>query len=220
MKRILLVDDHPLIVEGYKMALLNNNAFSKLVVFESAFDCAEAKQKIDIAIEENQPFDLALVDFSLPKGEQTEWENGGDIICYLKKEMPICKTISITGRTEILTIYDIVKNIRPTSIIGKNEITPSVLIDIVSTILRGDAYQSPLVKKCLEEMVYKEVMYDDYNRAILTLLAKGHKLVELEYHIPLSAPTTIKKRIAKIKTAFGSIDSAALVQEAIRQGFV
>lgn len=219
MKRILLVDDHPLIVEGYRMALSGHEAIAQSYFFERAFDCTEAKQKLDQAIEAGMPYDLALVDFSLPKGACSSWEDGGDIIRYIKKEMPTCRTITITGRTEILTIYEIVKNIKPTSIIGKNEITPQVLIDIVTTVLRGETYQSPLVKQCLEEMVYKEVMYDDYNRAILILLARGHKLVDLEHYIPLSTPT-IKKRIAKMKTAFGSSDSANLVQDAIRQGFV
>ncbi|MGG5505600.1 MULTISPECIES: DNA-binding response regulator [unclassified Myroides] len=219
MKKILLVDDHPLIVEGYRMALQSNETFAQFFVFDKAFDCTEAKQKIDQANERGEPYELALVDFSLPKGPNSAWEDGGDIIRYIKKEMPSCRTITITGRTEILTIYEIVKNIRPTNIIGKNEITPQVLLDFVRAVLRGDSFQSPLVKQCLEEMVHKEVMYDDYNRAILILLAKGHKLIDLERHIPLSAPT-IKKRIAKIKVAFGSPDSATLVQEAIKQGFV
>ncbi|MGS4346131.1 DNA-binding response regulator [Myroides odoratus] len=219
MKRILLIDDHPLILEGYRMALLSHAAFAQDFVFEKAFDCTQAKQKIDEAIVNKQPYEIALVDFSLPKGEDSVWEDGGDIIRYIKKEMPSCKTITITGHTEVLTIYDIVKNIRPTSIIGKNEITPQVLVDLVEAVCSGKEYQSPMVKHCLEEMVYKEVMYDDYNRAILLLLARGHKLVDLEQFVPLAAPT-IKKRIAKMKVAFGAADSATLVQEAIKQGFV
>ncbi|WP_410878062.1 DNA-binding response regulator [Myroides sp. DW712] len=219
MKRILLIDDHPLILEGYRMALLSHAAFAQDFIFEKAFDCTQAKQKIDEAIVNKQPYDIALVDFSLPKGDDSVWDDGGDIIRYLKKEMPSCKTITITGHREVLTIYDIVKNIRPTSIIGKNEITPQVLVDLVEAICSGNEYQSPMVKHCLEEMVYKEVMYDDYNRAILVLLAKGHKLVDLEQFVPLAAPT-IKKRIAKMKVAFGAADSATLVQEAIKQGFV
>lgn len=219
MKRILLVDDHPLILEGYRMALSGHGEFAQGWNFEKAFDCTDAKQKIDQAIAEQQAYEFALVDFSLPQGENSTWEDGGDIIRYMKKVMPTCKTITITGHTEILTIYDIVKNIRPTCIIGKNEITPQVLINLVHTVLEGNDYQSPLVKQCLEEMISKEVMYDDYNRAILLLLAKGHKLIDLEHYVPLSAPT-IKKRIAKMKAAFGSVDSATLVQEAIKQGFV
>ncbi|WP_060872960.1 response regulator [Myroides odoratus] len=219
MKRILLVDDHPLILEGYRMALLSHAEFAQGYIFEKAFDCTEAKQKIDQAIAHKEPYDLALVDFSLPKGEESKWEDGGDIIRYIKTEMPTCRTITITGHTEILTIYDIVKNIKPTSIIGKKEITPQVLIDVVRLVITGHDYQSPLVKKCLEEMVAKEVMYDDYNRAILLLLAKGHKLIDLDQYVPLSAPT-IKKRLAKMKAAFGVPDSATLLQEAIKQGFV
>lgn len=219
MKKILLVDDHPLILEGYKMALLSSEMFANDCFFEKAANCTEAKNKIDQTLEEKENFMLAIVDLSLPKGEHSSWEDGGDIVRYIQKEMPNCLTITVTGRTEILVIYELVKNIRPTTIISKNEITPQRLVDIVRIVLQGKSYQSPLVKKCLEEMVYKKIMYDDYNRMILSLLAKGHKLIDLEHYIPLSAPT-IKKRIAKMKVAFDSADSAMLVQNAIKQGFV
>lgn len=219
MRKILLIDDHPLIIEGYRMALLSSEVFAQDCIFEKAINCTEAKNKIDQALEEKENYTLAIVDLSLPQGEHSSWEDGGDIVRYIQKEMPNCLTITVTGRTEILVIYELVKNIRPTTIISKNEITPQLLVDIVRRVLQGESYQSPLVKKCLEEMVYKKIMYDDYNRMILSLLAKGHKLIDLEHYIPLSAPT-IKKRIAKMKIAFESADSATLVQNAIKQGFV
>jgi len=59
MRRILLVDDHPLIVEGYKMALSNHEAFATSFVFDKAGDCTEAKSKIDEAIANKAHYDLA-----------------------------------------------------------------------------------------------------------------------------------------------------------------
>lgn len=219
MYNIFLVDDHPLIVEGYILALSKSTKEFESSSFTKAFDCISAKDIIDHTISQGKSFDIAIVDFSVPASENFKWNDGGDIILYLNKVMPECKTLMITGHTEVLTIYEIVKNIRPNGLASKHEISPDSLITIVKEVLEGGRYQSEIVKHCLSEIVRKEMMYDDYNRAILVLLAKGYKLQELENHIPLSNPT-IKKRLAKMKQVFGVADTATLIQNAIKYGFV
>lgn len=219
MLKILLVDDHPLIVEGYVLALAKDKENFLQASFEKAFDCESAKKCIDLIVDNGDSFDLAIVDYSVPNAPDEKMEDGGDIIVYLNKVMPNCKTLMLTGHTEVLTIYEIVKNVRPDGLASKHEISPLSLISIVNQVLQGVRYQSDIVKHCLSEIVRKEMMYDDYNRAILVFLAKGYKLQELENHIPLSNPT-IKKRLAKMKNAFGVNDTATLVQNAIKLGFV
>lgn len=219
MSRILLVDDHPLIVEGYVLALSKDLEYWGDITFEKSFDCTSAKENIDNAIETGIFFDLAIIDFSLPKNDVFKWEDGGDIVKYIQKVMPTCKTIILTGHTEVITLYNIFKNIKPNGLVSKHEITPENLIDIVRKVCSGERYQSEIVKHCLSEIVRKEMMYDDFNREILVLLSKGYKLQELDNHIPLSNPT-IKKRLAKMKQVFEVADTATLVQEVIKQGFV
>lgn len=219
MSRILLVDDHPLIVEGYVLALSKDSEYWGDISFHKSFDCTSAKESIDYSIETGNPFDLAIVDFSLPKGEKVHWNDGGDVVSYIQKVMPNCKTMILTGHTEVITLYNIFKNISPNGLVSKHEITPENLIDIVRKVCSGERYQSNIVKHCLSEIVRKEMMYDDFNREILVLLSKGYKLQELENHIPLSSPA-IKKRLTKMKQVFEVSDTATLVQEVIKQGFV
>ncbi|KUF37913.1 response regulator transcription factor [Myroides marinus] len=219
MSKILLVDDHPLIVEGYVLALSKSKAELGNIEFEKAFDCLTAKETIDAAAARGESFKLAIVDFSLPTKEGGTLEDGGDIVAYIQKMMPNCKTIILTGHTEVITIYNIVKNIRPDGLVSKHEITPDNLLEIVKSVMGGDRYQSDIVKHCLSEIVRKEVMYDDYNREILVLLSKGYKLQELENHIPLSNPA-IKKRLAKMKNVFEVSDTANLIQLVLKEGFV
>lgn len=219
MSRILLVDDHPLIVEGYVLALSKDWEYWGNIVFKKSFDCTSAKNSIDNAVETGDLFDLAIVDFSLPKEEKFHWNDGGDVVNYLQKVMPSCKTMILTGHTEVITLYNIFKNISPNGLVSKHEITPENLIDIVRKVCSGERYQSDIVKHCLSEIVRKEMMFDDFNREILVLLSKGYKLQELENHIPLSNPT-IKKRLTKMKQVFEVSDTATLVQEVIKQGFV
>ncbi|MCC9042404.1 response regulator [Myroides sp. M-43] len=219
MSKVLLVDDHPLIVEGYVLALSKEKLQLGSLEFEKSFDCCNAKEIIDQTVQDSEQFDLAIIDFSLPNKENSLLKDGGDIVGYIKKLMPNCRTIILTGHTEVITIYNIVKNIRPDGLVSKHEITPDNLLDIVKRVLNGERYQSDIVKHCLNEIVRKEVMYDDYNREILVLLSKGYKLQELENHIPLSNPA-IKKRLAKMKHVFGVSDTANLIQLVLKEGFV
>jgi DNA-binding NarL/FixJ family response regulator len=219
MSKILLVDDHPLIVEGYILALSKSKVELGNVEFEKAFDCLVAKETIDATAARGESFKLAIVDFSLPTKDGGVLEDGGDIVTYIQKVMPDCKTVILTGHTEVITIYNIVKNIRPDGLVSKHEITPDNLLDIVKRVISGERYQSDIVKHCLSEIVRKEVMYDDYNREILVLLSKGYKLQELENHIPLSNPA-IKKRLAKMKHVFEVSDTANLIQVVLKDGFV
>ncbi|WP_121964489.1 response regulator [Myroides sp. N17-2] len=219
MSKILLVDDHPLIVEGYVLALSKEKLGLGNVEFDKSFDCSSAKVIIDDAVSKNEPYELAIVDFSLPNKDNSPLNDGGDIVAYIQKAMPECRTIILTGHTEVITIYNIVKNIRPDGLVSKHEITPDNLVEIVKSVFNGARYQSDIVKHCLSEIVRKEVMYDDYNREILVLLSKGYKLQELENHIPLSNPA-IKKRLAKMKHVFEVSDTANLIQLVLKEGFV
>lgn len=219
MKRILIIDDHPMIVEGYITALKQHLEEGVEVAFTRAFSLAEAKTIIDNEVKINDFFDYTLVDYSLPSDGLSKWSNGGDVVLYLKKVMPETKSVIITGHNEVVIIYDIVKNINPVGLVTKGEISPFSLAEVIREIKENGKYRSKVVKQCVGEIVEKEVLYDDYNRAILVLLAKGHKLQDLDQHIPLSLPT-IKKRIAKMKQIFGVSDTAGLVQMAIKDSFV
>ncbi|MDR0229695.1 MAG: response regulator [Flavobacteriaceae bacterium] len=219
MKKILVVDDHPMIVEGYISALQLYVPKEIDVTYYKAFSFLEAKALIDEELKVNDFFDYIIIDFSLPVTPGVSWTNGGDVILHLKKVMPECKTVMITGHQEVVVIYDIVKNINPDGLITKPEVSPLSIVEVMREVKEQGKYRSKVVKQCVAEIVEKELLYDDYNRAILVLLSKGHKLQDLDQHLPLSLPT-IKKRIAKMKQIFEVADTAALVQMAIKDGFV
>ena len=217
--KILVVDDHPLTVEGYIYSLTQNLKWDEEMVFERANDCEAAFLQIETAVGSKQPFDLAIVDYGLPEYKVKGWKNGGHIVSYIKDIMPNCKTMILTAHTEVLLVYNIIKNVRPHGLAIKNDITPSNLPEMIHDILKGNYFLSPLVRQCHGEVLKKELMFDDNNRLILLYLSKGYRMSDLEEHIPLAA-ITIRKRIAKMKATFGVSDASALIQEAFKQGFV
>lgn len=216
---ILLIDDHPITVEGFMNSLLQINFIKKKMVFAKVHNCKDAYDAILKNCKTKNPFDLAVIDQDLPSYQEKGIKSGSDLALLIRVHMPDCKIIIITAHTEIITIYDIVKKIRPDGLVVKNDITPANLQKIVTEVMEGNQYHSPMVKNCINEIWKKELMIEDMNRQILLYLSKGFKIKELETLIHLTQ-SAIQKRIIRMKKAFDITDDAGLVKEAIKQGFI
>lgn len=213
---ILLVDDHPMTVEGFMNALLRVNYDNNKAVFTKAHNC---KDGYDAIIKSSKSFDLAIIDQGLPSYPEQSIASGSDLVLLIRKHIPNCKIIMVTAHTEAIIIYDIVKNIRPDGLINKNDINPDNLQLIVTKVMQGNLYHSPIVLSCISEIWKKKLMVDDFNRQILLYLSRGFKVKELDGVICLSA-STIQKRVILMKNAFDVTDDTSLVREAIKQGFI
>lgn len=216
---VLLVDDHPMTIEGYSSALQKEPFGSLRPVFTKVYDCEEAYNAILQSKSVKKPFDLAIIDNTLPPYAAKSIASGIDVAMLVKERLPECKIIMITAHTEVIIIYDLAKKIRPEGLIIKNDITPEKLQDAVMDVVNGNTYQSPLVKNCISEIWKKELMVEDYNRQILFYLSKGFKIKDLEQTIFLTS-SAIQKRISRMKKAFDVNDDTSLVREAVRQGFI
>ncbi|WP_264538488.1 DNA-binding response regulator [Flavobacterium sp. N1736] len=216
---ILVVDDHPMTVEGYINALSGASFASNEPHFTKAHNCEEAYFAITGSIAAKQSFDIAIVDKGLPAYEEKSIFSGSNLALYIKDVMPNCKIIMITAHTEIIIVYDIAKKVRPEGLIIKNDITPEKLQEAVTDVMQGKQYQSPTAKKCINEIWKKELMVEDYNRQIIFYLSKGFKIKELDGVICLTT-SAIQKRIVRMKKVFDVTDDSGLVKEAIKQGFI
>jgi len=213
---ILLVDDHPFTIEGYR-SVMENRVNTGVPRISAAGSCREAYDAI-MAHQAN-PFSLAAIDHNLPPYEEKRMVTGADVALLLRKTMPGCRIVMITAHTEILVLYDIFKRVSPEGFVTKGELTPENLGDAATAITGGDTYISMAVTHSISEVWKKELMVDDTNRQILFFMAKGYKAMELANLVFLS-DSSIQKRIASMKKAFGVIDNSSLVKEAIQQGFL
>lgn len=216
---ILLVDDHPMTVEGFMNALLKVNFTKKKAVFTKAHNCKDGYNTILKTAKSSKPFDLAIMDQGLPSYPEQSIASGSDLALLIREQMPDCKIIMITAHSEVIIIYDIVKNVRPDGLINKNDISPDNLKLIVTEVMQGNQYHSPIIKSCINEIRKKELMFDDFNREILSYLSKGFKVKELAGVVCLGN-SAIQKRIILMKNAFDVTDDTGLVKEAIKQGFI
>lgn len=216
---ILLVDDHPMTVEGFMNVLLKTNFLNVRPVFTKKHSCEGAYIAITEAVQNKQLFDLAIVDQGLPSYAEQSIASGSDLALLIREHMPDCKIIMITAHSEVVIIYDIVKKISPDGLINKNDISPDNLQLIVTEVMQGNQYHSDTVKNCITEIWKKELMFDDFNRQILSYLSIGFKVKELEDVVHLCT-SAIQKRVIRMKAAFEVADDSSLVKEAIKQGFI
>lgn len=213
---ILLVDDHPMTVEGFMNALLKVNLSKEKASFTKVHNC---KDGYDTIINATKSFDLAILDQGLPGYAEQSIESGCDLALLIREYQPNCKIIMVTAHTGVIIIYDILQKVNPDGLIIKNDIRPDNLQYIVTEVLQGNQYHSSMVRNCMKEIWKKELLFDDYNRQILSYLSKGFKVKELDEVVCLG-DSAIQKRVIQMKIAFDVTDNTGLLKEAMKQGFI
>lgn len=216
---ILLVDDHPITVEGYAMVLSKKKGALKTPNFDTSYSCESAYQNIKKAILAGKAYDLAIIDLDLPGCIDPPLASGKELAMLIRNEMPSTKIIIITAHTELIIVYDISKSIQPEGFVIKNDLTPESLSKIVADVLDGISYKSPMVESCIREIWKKELIIEDYNRQIIYYLSLGFKIKDLHEVMSISQGA-IQKRIVKINSVFEVTDKDGLLKEVKRLGFI
>lgn len=214
---ILIVDDHPFIIEGYKNAITRYNPESYEFLISQAKDCKSAYEIITNP--ETKPFDIAFLDISMPAYDEKEIFSGEDIAKLILEYMPNCKIILLTMYTELLKIKTIIRTIQPNGLIIKNDLTFDELLFAFDKVMKSDKYYSQSVQKMLNQSPHNSIEIDEFDKQILFHLSKGTSEEEMPHYIPISINAIGKrkkglKELLKIKS--GSDED--LVKEAKSKG--
>lgn len=218
-KNVLIVDDHPFIIEGYKNAITRYNPREYEFSITRAKDC---KSGYDIITDANTPaFDLAFLDISMPAYEEKGIFSGEDLAKLILEFMPDCKIILLTMYTEMLKIQTIINTINPSGLVIKNDLTFDELLFAIDKVIKNDTYYSPSIQKMINQLEQDTIEIDPIDRQILFHLSKGTKTKELPQYIPISM-NAIERRKTTLKVLL-KIDSGSdmdLVREAKNKGLL
>ncbi|OMQ08264.1 response regulator [[Flexibacter] sp. ATCC 35103] len=195
---ILIVDDHPMTVDGYINLLTNINYNDKRPNFLKSYNCEDAHYKISRQLKQNLKIDLALLDINLPPYKELNIESGTDLAMLLRRKNPTCKIILLTMHSEPLTVDKIIKEINPEGFIAKSDINFELFPVICKKIMDDEIYRSPTIIQSQRDLFKKNINWDNHDNKILTLICQGVKTVNLPNYIPLSM-SAIEKRKANIK---------------------
>jgi DNA-binding NarL/FixJ family response regulator len=196
-RTILIVDDHPINVDGYQ-ALLATIESNKNAKYLLAFDCEQAYNTINNNHLKDKTIDFAFIDISLPAYEEKKMFSGSDIALLIRKVFPLCKIVIISMHKEPLWVNQIYKGINPEGFIAKSDINYKCFPEIFQSIEKNEVYFSQSIKLSQKIMIQKNINWDDNDSKILQFIAQGIKTINLPNFIPLSL-STIEKRKANIK---------------------
>jgi two-component system, NarL family, nitrate/nitrite response regulator NarL len=211
--RLLLVDDHPIVLEGIRSQLTARAEFD---VVGTAADGQEALAKARAL----QP-DIILLDISMPG------MNGLETLARLRKTEPHLKVL-------MLTMHGSREYIAPLMTAGVSgyvlkDCPPTELVNALKLIAEGQVYFSPRVSKVmLDELAHgrkQAVAPDDVSRLserereVLKLIADGcgNKQIAIRLQVGVRTVETHRERIMN-KLQIHSV--AGLTRFAISQGLV
>ena len=216
---IFIADDHPLIVDGYKMILSFSDLIKDNVNFIEAHSCEQAFFKIKDAEVNHNEFDLAILDYSMPAYLEQNIFNGVDVCALLQKAMPSCKIIILTGIIESLPLFEMVQKHRPNAVATKCEISGDILLHIIEVVVGGGQYRSSFVTEQIEEVWATNTFANEQNRIILYNLSNGLKVKEIAEELSVSE-ISIKKRVCKIRKSLNISQDCSILKEAKIRGYI
>jgi len=216
---VLMVDDHPLIIDGYK-SILSYNKLGYNVKTTSAYNCKEA---YDIIFSTNAVpiFDIVFIDVTLPAYHEEKINSGEDLALLIKNKKPQTKVVILTSHVEILMLKRILKEINPKALLLKNDITSDEFLEAFDSVIKGSFYHSKTIKSINNDLKGSLKKLDHYNSQIILLLSQGIKSKSIQEQLNLSKSAIDKRKVA-IKEYLG-IDKGNdedILREARKQGLI
>lgn len=194
---ILIVDDHPLIVDSY-VTLLSAIESNKNNNFHLAYNCKQAFEKINVLKASDITLDVAFIDVNLPPYEEMNLRSGDEIGSIVKQRFPECSLIIISMHCDPVWVNRISKTLNPLGFISKNDINYKSFPSIMEAITNKETYYTASILEAQREFIIKNINWDEHDSKIIQLIADGVKTKELTKYIPLSL-STIEKRKANLK---------------------
>lgn len=184
---VLIVDDHPIIIGAYRLALEalseDNPEFSFCI-----YQAAEIDEAVDLVTSKfsQNKLDLLILDISMPKSTRNNLHSGEDLGLYIKAKQSDVKILTITALNDNVRLINIVKNLNPLGLLVKSDLTNQTLISAIKCVLSGKYYYSETIVKLLKTKVFQNVILDDLDILLLIELSNGAKMKELQELLPLT----------------------------------
>jgi len=207
--RALIVDDHPLFLEGISMLV------ERIDGIELAGRCDSGEAAVDLLMAEAP--DVVVMDFQL--GDIT----GLDVLTEITARGLKVRALFVSGRLEDDDAYRLVEA-GALGIIEKDS-TFDQIADAIARVARGETVLSPRVQAAVMAGVRERkdkapaVRLSDRELEILNGLARGLSAPAIGRELSLSA-ATVKSYLQRLYDKLGVSDRAAAVAEGMRRGLL
>ncbi len=217
-----MVDDHPMILEGY-IATLKQIA-QRFQKYHFNIECAGSfTQAVEIldTVFAFRSLDLMLLDIGLPTTGDAINQSGVELGLYIRKRMPGAKIMIMTGYENYTLIRNLLDTINPEGIMVKGDINTLSLTDAIIDVLADPPYYSKTIAKMLAKQKTKPYTIDHKDKLMLYYISRGKPTSDLPnfLHLSMSAIEKRKKRLKEVfkVTEGNDID---LINKAKEEGYL
>lgn len=209
MKRILIVDDHPIVRDGLKQILADTE---DLVVGAEASSADDA-----LALVRDSEWDLVVLDITLPG------RTGIDLLRDLKRERPLLPVLMLSIHPEDELGVRAVK--AGASGYLSKECAADDLVHAIQLIVGGSKY----ISRSLAERLIEEIQRDtnkppheslsDREYEVMALIASGKSMKEVAAALSLSKSTVSTYRL-RVLEKLKAKSNAEITRYALHHGLV
>jgi two-component system nitrate/nitrite response regulator NarL len=210
--RILLVDDHPVVLSGLRNYISSHSQFK---IVGAASDGSEAIRKA----KKTDP-DVVLMDITLPR------LNGIEATKALRKEVPKAKVIALTMHDDKEHVLEIIRAGAKGYIL--KDTSPSELIQAINAVHSGGSFFSPAISLVLVDQLKtkpqstKLAPISDLTRReeeVLELVADGKSNKEIAEHLSIGI-RTVETHREHIMRKLNIHSAVGLAKYAIAKGML
>lgn len=197
---ILIVDDHPLIIDSLVRMFDNENYF--IVV-----GTAESSREGLRFLRNNKSVDLIIFDFRIPD------MNGYDFLNQVLKSGYVGKFVLLTMMDDQLILNKMIKK-GVNKIISKSKSMDEILLEI-----KDVANHDNIITSLDNKVPSKQVLLTETEKMILTRISQGHHTSLIATELEIS-PRTVKYRLTEIFNKLGATNRSQAIALAIKEGII
>lgn len=203
MISVIIVDDHPLVLNGFEFILKNTSTIRLLASFTNARDA--------LSFLTQERVDVALLDINMPD------INGIDATEVIKKKHPETLVIAISNLNEG-SIASRMLTAGASGYLLKN-VSADELIQGIQAVMQGSQVLSKEMEVILKNKQNQIPTISQREREVLRLMAQGHttpKIGELMFISPL----TVESHRRNLLQKFDVTNAVALIHKATEMKFI
>jgi DNA-binding NarL/FixJ family response regulator len=219
--RILIADDHQLVLHGINCSLKEVGDFD--VVTTNNCDAALELIKSN---ENTTPFQILFTDLSFDnRTQQTKLNGGEELIKAIRKNKIALKIAVITGHTETNRVYNVISNLNPNAYLLKSKCDAVEIGFAIQKILNNEYYYTHEIHQKIMRRNIVQIQMDEVALQILKELPNHPKIANLEGVVTKNDGTIIKLRsieakLANLRTELNANNNTDLILKAKELGII
>ncbi len=209
MNRIVVVDDHPLILAGINLAM-KDQPMCEVVA------CVNSIEKL-LSVLDEQACDVVVMDYSMPK---EQFPDGVNLVGLLRRRYPKIRLLVLTMVENPMVISQLA-SLDIAGLLSKAD-SFDCLVQAIGTLRSGQRYFSPTIRSILEAGAKRHAVevenLSPKELEVLGLLVSGLTVTEIAQKLRRSKKTISAHKIS-VMNKFGIKNDAELFEIAFRYNF-